>query len=484
MIFVFSAICGGAAGSEDAKAPATEKKHADVAETENSRMVLELRLRALYEDLGKKSQVHDRLKEIAKALAASRKKLDDNRSPDLATSVQIVSDAYLRLNQAWTRKNPDEISQAVIQFGQAFRGAIFNATRPATDAVQDVYALANPLRGPNDSQPLPKLSDNITRLAMDLYGRNSSPEWNDAWRTQVPSIFLIFQASPFGNYRGSSQEFKLEPSNLPDGANPLPIAKAKEELDTRFANVLAQVTQQSTAEKYQTLTNLEKSVADEQKAMSDEIVRVRTEAEAIDKKLKAREDLQSGIANQVSGNLQPIFWGMMIAIIATIAVLRIRGDDQSLLMIRERTAVEMLSIGMFLVTVLFLGAGGFIEKATLGTLLGTLAGYLFTRRPAANHTATAVDNQSSTQPESPAAPAFDSVRKVLVVPNSPKGVDYLTLSARDVESGSQTFLGVVSGTTFDFSTSNLPKGKFYEIRLVAHSLAGASAPGKPVIVKI
>jgi len=159
----------------------------------------------------------------------------------------------------------------------------------------------------------------------------------------------------------------------------------------------------------------------------------------LDKKLKNKEDAQAALQNQVSGNLQPIFWGIMVAIIAVLLILRVRSDALSMLMVRERVAVEMLSIGMFLVTVLFLGAGGFIEKATLGTLLGTLAGYLFTRRATPSSVSTS-DLSTPALPDRPGKPAIDSAKK-LTISKLPKGADHVAVFARQVRvaAGDPTF---------------------------------------------
>jgi hypothetical protein len=82
---------------------------------------------------------------------------------------------------------------------------------------------------------------------------------------------------------------------------------------------------------------------------------------------------------------------------------------------RERLGVEMLSIGAFLSVLVVLGAGGVIQPETLGTLLGTVAGYLFARRTMASNPS---DTSSEVRlPGKPVAPTWDAANRTLKLPS-------------------------------------------------------------------
>lgn len=61
-----------------------------------------------------------------------------------------------------------------------------------------------------------------------------------------------------------------------------------------------------------------------------------------------------------------IFVGIIFAIVAVLVIMRVKSDEQSMLMIRERTAFEIFATGMFLVTVIFLATG----DLSIGRFLG------------------------------------------------------------------------------------------------------------------
>jgi hypothetical protein len=100
------------------------------------------------------------------------------------------------------------------------------------------------------------------------------------------------------------------------------------------------------------------------------------------------------------------------------------------------------------------------RRTILGTLLGTLAGYLFTRRTTPG---SEVPGQSSTPalPARPSKPGFDAVNGKLNLPSLPTGGDYYMVFARDVTkpSGDAVLLGTTIGPELDLKTTSLPRAK-------------------------
>jgi len=149
------------------------------------------------------------------------------------------------------------------------------------------------------------------------------------------------------------------------------------------------------------LNEVNDEVTSEIKSKNAEIEKTNADFQSANKELLQRNLSQKAT---VTLSLNYIIFGGLGAIILTIGMLRFGGANrQAKLMIQERTAVDLISIGFFLSIVLFLGAGGFIQPETLGTLLGTVAGYLFGRRSNAPATPTEVANsdQNETPPSTP-----------------------------------------------------------------------------------
>jgi hypothetical protein len=135
----------------------------------------------------------------------------------------------------------------------------------------------------------------------------------------------------------------------------------------------------------------------------------------------------------------------------------------------------LLSIGLFLITVLFLGAGGFIEKATLGTLLGTLAGYLFTRRSSPG---TLLETGSGgALPEMPATPSYTAASQMVSLPAMPRDATFVTAYAKPVAGGPVITLGHSPNKELTLPAGKLTTGTAYELWFTATNARGETKPG-------
>lgn len=73
-------------------------------------------------------------------------------------------------------------------------------------------------------------------------------------------------------------------------------------------------------------------------------------------------------------------WFMIGALVILFISLRAFSDELTKAIIENRTLVEVVSMAFMLLTIIILGTGKKIGTETLGTLLGTIAGYIFGRR--------------------------------------------------------------------------------------------------------
>lgn len=101
--------------------------------------------------------------------------------------------------------------------------------------------------------------------------------------------------------------------------------------------------------------------------------------ESINKSLTA-EAQQAAKQTSINEMLIWAVYGMVFSIAALFIILRTFPADLSHSIIRERTMIELLSMGFLLVTIIILGTGKLLGGETLGALLGTIAGYIFGRK--------------------------------------------------------------------------------------------------------
>lgn len=216
-----------------------------------------------------------------------------------------------------------------------------------------------------------------------------------------------------------------------------------------------------------------------------------TEINRIKEAQKTNQDQQNRLLKQLGtleqqqtyldSRLMYILLCMMGTVLAMLVIVRWRGDRVSELIVRERTAVEILSIGMFLSTIMYLSAARYIEKTILGTLLGTLAGYLFTRR---SQSSTPDETPTIQAPGIPSQPAFDQTTRTLSLRALPPRTDFLKAFIRDTTTGASEELGTTQTKEFVIAADKLKPGNTYELSFTASNATGDSKPGPPLKVTV
>ena len=70
---------------------------------------------------------------------------------------------------------------------------------------------------------------------------------------------------------------------------------------------------------------------------------------------------------------------MIFALLGMFLSLRILPKEVATELVKRRTLIEVVGMSFMLITIIILGTGEKINTETLGTLLGTIAGYIFGR---------------------------------------------------------------------------------------------------------
>ncbi|MEH8016267.1 hypothetical protein MN202_03380 [Rheinheimera muenzenbergensis] len=108
--------------------------------------------------------------------------------------------------------------------------------------------------------------------------------------------------------------------------------------------------------------------------------------EALNKKLleelgEINQELEAKRTKQTIIDQGLIFavYGMIGVLLLMFLSLRLFHSDVALELVKRRALIEVVGMAFMLITIIILGTGGKINTETLGTLLGTIAGYIFGR---------------------------------------------------------------------------------------------------------
>jgi len=140
-----------------------------------------------------------------------------------------------------------------------------------------------------------------------------------------------------------------------------------------------------------------------------------SELEALDAKLIQGQKSQY----QINEMLVYAIYMVIVALILLFFLLRTLPAGLAEMLIRTRTLFETVSLAFLMVTIIVLGIGDKIETETLGTLLGTIAGYIFGRQ-LARHDDTS-NNGGTTQSPQAANPNSTANTPAPTDPAAPGG---------------------------------------------------------------
>lgn len=115
-------------------------------------------------------------------------------------------------------------------------------------------------------------------------------------------------------------------------------------------------------------TQEKESLRDKRKALSNFILEF--------KKLEKQDE-----ARRESTDIRLVYavYGMIAVLLFLFLGLKVFSDDVAKSLIVNRSLVEVVGMAFMLITIIILGTGEKLSKEILGTLLGTIAGYVFAR---------------------------------------------------------------------------------------------------------
>lgn len=313
--------------------------------------------------------VLDDVREAADRISKAKESLDQRVPPDdLKQSIERLQAAVnsLRdlppstaLTKSEARDNP------VGNFVKAYTDVKLAAQRP----FQDIIATVSPfdlLYNERAQSPTERLIRNILKAGSFSFGwiRSSLPATDD--------VSQRFQRLPPATVTGAPNITK-QSFDAQINAAQVELSAAVNETQNKLLATLRETLRGETS-KIQAAFDAE--IKKEQAAIDA----VKRERQTVANQIQARTEKRESQKDTVNRTMIWAVIMMIVAIVLSFAALALYKAPLSLAVVEERTFVDLLSMGFLLVTVIVLGTGQFLDKQAIGTLLGTIAGYIFTRR--------------------------------------------------------------------------------------------------------
>lgn len=121
------------------------------------------------------------------------------------------------------------------------------------------------------------------------------------------------------------------------------------------------------------LASLDAKLAEEKKSKDAKWGDIQPRLARINESMRLRTEQKDALDK----GLVWAIYGMIFALLLLFIGLRFFPADTAAKLIEHRSLVEIISMAFILLTIIILGTGDKLGKETLGTLLGTIAGYIF-----------------------------------------------------------------------------------------------------------
>lgn len=162
-----------------------------------------------------------------------------------------------------------------------------------------------------------------------------------------------------------------------DGSRPAPTM---EELDNLLRDIeqadqgrMEAVFNEIKAAAVKILAGLDAKLAEEKRSKDAKWADIQPQLARINESMRLKTEQKDALDK----GLVWAIYGMIFALLLLFIGLRFFPADTAAKLIENRSLVEIMSMAFILLTIIILGTGDKLGKETLGTLLGTIAGYIF-----------------------------------------------------------------------------------------------------------
>lgn len=395
----------------------------------------------------------------------------------LATSL----DEWMRADAKGESRPPDDLLKAAQELKLLVDKPVKSIVSSIYNSMKKTLGEGRQLRV-SDPEAIDVWND-IARFKLIQFGKHTAREYRMPLERSVPRVHaLLSQIGVWREFVPSFDDDDLAPEESVESNNDIRAA-AREEL--RNPEDVAKELRKSLL-----------GFVDDAKASLDlmrpawqrtidarnvAIGEARRRAADLRKQSLAKDVGQERRQSELTGWVPIIVVFLLGSMITSLLIIRWKNDDLAVLFVRERVGVEMISIGSFLSVVLFLGAGDFVQRETLGTLLGTLAGYLFTRRGSGVYDGSVP--YRGLPPGAPGLPTWDPATSKVALTEKPPRATSIAVWLRSLASGSVERLGSTGDTAYVIPAGKLARGADYEVWFVAENDAGESESGRRLSFK-
>lgn len=306
------------------------------------------------------------LSEKSRRLQAEREELSIAMEQIEAASVEIngLELALAEANQALT-----DLKKAGLEARTGLKSGGLGGSGISDRLTTRIYAFFGPMEAP----------DRVLQNKLNTYspGRmNATPA--QAYVTDIVTSLL----SDFFRRRRTAEAFPAMGRissfvDFVDRSRSNPSAEEVENLLREIEQVdqgrMQAVFNESRAAALKILTSLNAKLAEEKKNKDAKWGDIQPRLARINESMRLRTEQKDALDK----GLVWAIYGMIFALLLLFIGLRFFPADTAAKLIENRSLVEIISMAFILLTIIILGTGDKLGKETLGTLLGTIAGYIF-----------------------------------------------------------------------------------------------------------
>ncbi|MCA1929588.1 hypothetical protein [Rheinheimera sp.] len=302
---------------------------------------------------------------------------------DKETKESIIELEQLQFNKAETQEKLKRLKQLVDNLKKSIPDPTSNEEKPLNpNQIKNINKLLEGIQELFD--PFWQIAEtkSFLRLGMQLFLRASSPSYTTATTTAIESA--AEKIEPVEEYfSGKAKEIiaaeeEVRSSISSDNGNAIVTSAlfellniidklAVEELEQEFANL-------KTTYKLK-LGEVQKSIKDNIEYQKIELTKKDAELSDAFTKIEKTQEKQTSVDTK----LIYAVYGMIATLLFMFLSLKIFQTPVAVEILKRRSLVEVVGMAFMLITIIILGTGGKLNQEALGTLLGTIAGYVFGR---------------------------------------------------------------------------------------------------------
>ena len=243
-----------------------------------------------------------------------------------------------------------------------------------SDSIEDMFSILT--HSQNEIRKIQRTNDRASDeyRMYDMIRSDVNVDFENTIKNKLnnldPAYNLIFDRRDFFNDREKEVIKSAVKQNLDTIA--IFLKRDKSSVESELKKLLSQFTDEY-------IENVNISISKRIDLKNDEISQFRSSLKDKLKKLRELQTTETELRSQIDQKLVYAVYAMIGVLLLLFLSLKVLSDDVAKDLIEKRALVEVIGMAFMLLTIIILGTGEKLSREVLGTLLGTISGYIFAR---------------------------------------------------------------------------------------------------------